>query len=483
MSLTQYEPRSEGLKQGQVFDSVNGWGSVQSPQYIYDIVPAQAIPNNIALAQTPAGAGYAILAAGPGVSQIVYLEIGNVMQLDVPRNITVTRSGSGPAFNVTIYGWDYRGYPLQETLPFALDDLFRAGLKAFSKVRDVYLSSGTGAAITVGTGNIFGLPYRIDEPEYGWVSFNRNSYLNQINGTLAAGNLPVLNPLINNDSLVFTSHTTDTGSNLGHLDISSIEQSQSFNIRSDNPLDVSRINWDVVKATETIGQATLTAGTVTVLNSNVAANSIIIVTRQSAAGALGFLETPTASIVSGVSFVINSKTAAGVLAADTSIVNYKILSPGAGAATYPLQGTATLSGGTANVLFPLLMGVVPGTYVNLVSYNTKNLAQDIGHLHSDIATGPSAGLSFNITSTVLTDISTVNWQIVPAITVPLGGDIRKADATQTATSGDVRGTVTSAIFPDGNTHLVTTFYVEGSQTGDSDPSVLYGQSQFYLGDH
>ncbi len=66
-----------------------------------------------------------------------------------------------------------------------------------------------------------------------------------------------------------------------------------------------------------IGSSTLVAGTVTVNNPYVQSTSIIILSRKTIGGTAGYLSVGT--VVAGVSFVINSSSAA-----DTSVVNYLI---------------------------------------------------------------------------------------------------------------------------------------------------------------
>jgi hypothetical protein len=70
---------------------------------------------------------------------------------------------------------------------------------------------------------------------------------------------------------------------------------------------------------EIVGTATLVGGTVTVNTSFVTSGSIIQVSCINPSGTQGILSTPSASIVNGVSFVINSSEAA-----DTSLVMYRI---------------------------------------------------------------------------------------------------------------------------------------------------------------
>lgn len=70
------------------------------------------------------------------------------------------------------------------------------------------------------------------------------------------------------------------------------------------------------------GLATLVGGTVTVATTAVAAGDRILFARQTTGGTLGHLSAPTASIVAGTSFVINSSDVA-----DTSTVYWTIVRP------------------------------------------------------------------------------------------------------------------------------------------------------------
>lgn len=68
------------------------------------------------------------------------------------------------------------------------------------------------------------------------------------------------------------------------------------------------------------GTATLVAGTVTISNTAALSSSKIFLTVNTPAGTQGFLSAPSASIVSGTSFVINSTSAT-----ETSTVNWQIV--------------------------------------------------------------------------------------------------------------------------------------------------------------
>lgn len=87
---------------------------------------------------------------------------------------------------------------------------------------------------------------------------------------------------------------------------------------------VTNLNADQVDGTSVLrGTGTLVAGTVTIANTNVTANSIIMVTGQTDSG--GFSSHGSLTIgtrVPGTSFVINSS-----IATDTRLVGYVIVEP------------------------------------------------------------------------------------------------------------------------------------------------------------
>jgi hypothetical protein len=69
-----------------------------------------------------------------------------------------------------------------------------------------------------------------------------------------------------------------------------------------------------------VGTSTLVGGTVTVSTTAVATGSLIYVSRNTSGGTAGHLNAPSASIVNGTSFVINSSSGT-----DTSTVNWWIV--------------------------------------------------------------------------------------------------------------------------------------------------------------
>lgn len=109
-----------------------------------------------------------------------------LVQFDWPRVVTVTISGSTAPVNthVTIFGYDFYNFPLQQTYIVSaigtyptitfpgpeLDGSLTPGAKAFYQVTQVFVSAGLlgNCVISLGAADIFGLPYRVNS--FGVVS-------------------------------------------------------------------------------------------------------------------------------------------------------------------------------------------------------------------------------------------------------------------------------------------------------------------------
>lgn len=74
------------------------------------------------------------------------------------RNLTVVASGTATS-TVTVYGYDYLGQPMSETLTLASTSPV-AGLKAFKWITSVAWSGTSAITINLGWGNVLGIPYR-----------------------------------------------------------------------------------------------------------------------------------------------------------------------------------------------------------------------------------------------------------------------------------------------------------------------------------
>lgn len=132
--------------------------------YIFDIVPETASATAVCAAQAVAGAGNATI-NGASAS-------GGVATLDVARAVNVDSSNAGDTTQtVTVTGTDYWGQAQTETI--ALNGTTAvAGLKAFKTITQVAVSAALAGNLTVGSTDVFGLPYRVTDAGYilraGW---------------------------------------------------------------------------------------------------------------------------------------------------------------------------------------------------------------------------------------------------------------------------------------------------------------------------
>lgn len=137
--------------------------------HVFDIVPLASVVNNIALGQIAVSLA---LTAGTNVTtRLAANNQSTEFVLDVPRAITVTAAGANTA-TPTIRGFDQYGQPMSETLAAPATGAV-TGKKAFKVISSVTMSGTPGSNISVGTANIFGLPFALRSKEY-IVSANYN---------------------------------------------------------------------------------------------------------------------------------------------------------------------------------------------------------------------------------------------------------------------------------------------------------------------
>lgn len=138
----------------------------------YIITPATLGTALLAALQTTAGAANLVLTAGAGVTQTTR-GTTVVYQLDVPRNLTLTSAGNISAVTFTVTGFDVYGYPLTEVITGPNANTVQ-GNEAFSQIVSIATSGAVGTNTSVGTGDKFGLPFKITNPgqliHIGWAS-------------------------------------------------------------------------------------------------------------------------------------------------------------------------------------------------------------------------------------------------------------------------------------------------------------------------
>jgi hypothetical protein len=154
--------------------------------YVWDTVPQALVANNIAATQTPAAAGAITLTAGTSVKSVVTLN-GTVLQLDVPRAVSVTTGAGSPTTrNFTVSGYDYYGQAMSEVIASSgTASTAVNGKKAFYQISGITVSGGTVVAITIGTTDILGIPVRVTDAGY-IARAGYNNTLAEDAGTFAA---------------------------------------------------------------------------------------------------------------------------------------------------------------------------------------------------------------------------------------------------------------------------------------------------------
>lgn len=174
---------------GQNFGvTVAGW-LYQSA--VINIAPSALAANNIALSQVPVAATALTLTAGTGVtgsSSVVNYNTGatvtGLLALDgaatrtsfgsaatiqmwnpatiLARNVRIVTGADETGATFTVAGYDIYGVPMTETIT-GVNNSTASGKKAFKYIASV-TPAGTlsGTAVTVGTGDVFGIPLRSD---------------------------------------------------------------------------------------------------------------------------------------------------------------------------------------------------------------------------------------------------------------------------------------------------------------------------------
>ena len=155
---------SDGVRAGRNFannGTANQPGVYMSPINVYDIVPVALDADGICAQQTLGAAGDASLNGA--------LASGGTVTLDVPRNVVVDAAGDATAV-LTIYGTDAYGISMSEAITLNGTTAV-AGKKAFKTITRV-AASAAATDFFVGTGDVFGLPFRADSRNYCLTAWN-----------------------------------------------------------------------------------------------------------------------------------------------------------------------------------------------------------------------------------------------------------------------------------------------------------------------
>jgi len=190
-----------------------GPGVLQANNYMYTITPYATAAGNVVATMTPGGAGPLPLNSAGLVqnSCVTYLVDPQsqqaYIQFDWPRTVSVT-TGAGIAANtnITIFGYDYWGWPMQASLlNLGASTTVYVG-KAFSYITQAYINQAPTTTISVQASTVFGLPYVLNDAGavycFGW---NGTSYL-----TFGAAATPAVNPPPTNILIASANVTTPT---------------------------------------------------------------------------------------------------------------------------------------------------------------------------------------------------------------------------------------------------------------------------------
>lgn len=177
---------------------------------VIDFVPAALAVANISASASPGagaitlvsvtGAGITVLATatmvfpslnivpvnalaidgGPGLVGFGSANLGNsgqnVISVYDPtktsaRNVRLSSGGNDTGITFTVNGYDIYGYPMTETITGANAGI-ASGAKAFKFITSITHTGSVATTLSVGTGDVFGFPIRVDTLGYLEITWN-----------------------------------------------------------------------------------------------------------------------------------------------------------------------------------------------------------------------------------------------------------------------------------------------------------------------
>lgn len=102
----------------------------------------------------------------------------------ISRNVRITSGGDDSAKTFTVVGYDLYGYPMSEAITGANTGV-ASGAKAFKYIASVTCSTTPASTVTVGTGDVIGLPMRADYVGQVQINYN-NAWITASTGFTAA---------------------------------------------------------------------------------------------------------------------------------------------------------------------------------------------------------------------------------------------------------------------------------------------------------
>ena len=402
-----------------------GPGLLASSKNTYNIIPRGpgAAGNVVSSIANPA-MGYLTLSgdnyvatqynASTSVPATQLMNAANIpaLQLDWPRALSVTVGVANfTAGNLTIFGFDYFGYPLQESVQISGQQTYQMN-KAFYVITGAYLNAATGAGstLTIQTTDVLGLPYRVKSAgDIDSIRWGNSSDLGTsqsmtgytiadmgVNVIAGGGTFTVLTPYVQANSVIQLTYATN-GTDVLPLKATtaSIVAGTSFIVTGDA---AATFAWTVLNPPATQGlSVAMVLGSVTIPSAAVRSDSVIHLTMGTFGTATGAWT--VSKILPGVSFTVTSTAAT-----ETSTVKWAIMpSNFVSGVSAPLVPTG--GGSIVTVLAP---SVAANSKIFL---NYKTIGGTPGVLLVPDAT-IQPGVSFQIKSSSATDASTVTYTII-----------------------------------------------------------------------
>ena len=153
--------------------------------YVFDIVPAALAATAVCAAQAVAGAGNATINGTLATSSVATFDYARCVSI-------VTSNVANTTQTVTVTGTDYYGQT-QTAIMTCNGTTTVNGLKAFKTITQVAVSAALTGNLSVGTTDIFGLPYAVTDAGYllrtGWnnaVADNAGTFVAAVSTTPSA---------------------------------------------------------------------------------------------------------------------------------------------------------------------------------------------------------------------------------------------------------------------------------------------------------
>lgn len=168
-----------GVNTGALSTGIGPVGRV----FAYDVVPLTLQVANIAASQSPATAALT-LTAGTGATSVT-INGQTAIKLDCARVLRITSGGDDHLITFNVVGYDQYGIAMSENITGANAGI-ATGKKAWLYIVSITPSASVASTCSAGTGDIFGLPYLINDKTYA-LGVQWNATLAKDTGTLTVG--------------------------------------------------------------------------------------------------------------------------------------------------------------------------------------------------------------------------------------------------------------------------------------------------------